>query len=689
MNTIIFDSSIYLFFVFVAIGFALTSLLYNKERKQNYLSSKTLLILFALRWITFILLSIFLLRPKIIKSEMVKEKPILLLAQDNSKSILSNEDSTFYENFYEDSIKNQLEELREFYDLRTCVFGQKILKDTLFSFEDNSTNFDQLYNFINIKYHGANLTDLVIASDGIVNMGKDLPYLSISPSISVNTILLGDTFQYEDIKIKSINNNKYALLGNDFPVEVTTAANNSFKNVKVQLFSGKEILQEKKFKTFNKGINKLTFIVKANEKGIKEYKVVISSEKTDKNISNNSKTTSIEVIDYSQKILILSYGSHPDIAALNWALEDQLKSKVTTFQIDDFNGKINDFDLLIFYKPTSSEILMKIVEKSRLLEIPSLIISGSEIKSKTGENILLGLKQNKFKGINEVRAQLNEDFKSFAFGEKWQNIISEYPPLSVPFSINYNLVSSSNILLYQSVNKLKMPYPLIYFFNSRNIKHGVIIGEGIWRWKMSEYRLNNNANIFKDFIRKIIQYLKKTDKKTRLNSIVPKNSLENKSLYIYTEYYNELMELESGLDIVFYYKDSSGYENSKNLISRDNFYDLKLSGLAIGDYSYKIILNNENEILKTEGKFSIIPSNIEELNTIANPKNLAVLNQNGVSYKFSEFKNLIDNLKIDNNSKIKTHIEQKQQDLINFKWLVLLLIFPFVEWFFRKNKGLL
>ena len=96
-----------------------------------------------------------------------------------------------------------MEELREFYDLRTCVFGQKILKDTLFSFEDNSTNFDQLYSSINIKYHGTNLTDLVIASDGIVNMGKDLPYLSISPSISVNTILLGDTFQYEDIKIKS------------------------------------------------------------------------------------------------------------------------------------------------------------------------------------------------------------------------------------------------------------------------------------------------------------------------------------------------------------------------------------------------------------------------------------------------------------------------------------------------------
>ncbi len=689
MSTIIFDSPIYLFFVFAAFGFAFTFFLYNKERKQNYLSSKILLILFILRWITFILLSIFLLRPKIVKSELVKEKPILLLAQDNSKSILSNEDSTFYKNFYEDSIKSQFEELREFYDLRTYIFGQKILKDTLFSFKDNSTNFDQLYSFINLKHHGTNLTDLVIASDGIVNMGKDLPYLSISPSISVNTILLGDTLQYDDIKIKSINNNKYALLGNDFPVEVTLAANNSFKNVKVQLFSGKEILQEKKFKTFNKGIKKVTFIDKANEKGIKEYKVLISSKKIDKNLLNNSKKTSIEVIDYSQKILILSSGSHPDIAALNWALEDQLKSKVTTVQIDDFNGKINDFDLLIFYKPTSSKILMNIVEKSRQLEIPSLIISGSEIKSKTAENILLGLKQNNFKGTNDVRSHLNEDFKSFAFGEKWQNIISEYPPLCVPFSIDYNLVSSANILLYQSVNNLKMPYPLIYFFNNRNIKHGVIIGEGIWRWKMAEYRLNNNAHIFKDLIRKIIQYLKKTDKKSRLNSTVPMTSFENKSLYIYTEFYNELMEFVSGANIVFSYQDSSGKEYFKNLISRDNFYDLKLNGLPIGDYNYKIILNNEDEILKSEGKFSIIPSNIEKLNTVANPKKLALLNQNGGSYQFSEIKNLVDNLMKDNNLKIKTHIEQKQQDLINYKWLLILLIFPFVEWFIRKNKGLL
>ena len=585
-------------------------------------------------------------------------------------------------------IYRKLEELNKFYDLRTCVFGQKILKDTSFSFVDNSTNFDELYDFINNKYHGTNLTDVIVASDGIVNMGKDLPFLSISPSISVNTITLGDTMKYDDLLGGLASNNKYALLG-DFPIEISLFCNESFDDVKIHLYSGNKLIQEKKFKSLNKGLTNLTLINKADEKGIKNFKVVVSSRKADKNLLNNSKRTSIEVIDYSQKILILTSCSHPDISAMNWALEDQLKSKVTTFQIDQFTENITDFDLLVFYKPSQSKPLMKVVEKSRQLEIPSLVVLGSEIKTNASENLLFGLKQNKFKGANEVEALLNEDFKSFGFGEKWLNLISEFPPLSVPFSIDYNLVSSANILVYQSVNNLKMPYPLIYFFNNRNVKHGVIIGEGIWRWKMAEYKLNNNANTFKDFFRKIVQYLKKIDKKSRLNSLVPKNNSQNKPLYIYAEYYNELMEIEAEADIIFSYKDSTGKEYFKNLISRDNFYDLKLTGLPIGNYSYKITVEDAIEQILSSGEFSIIPSNIEKLNTVSNPKKLAVLNQNGRTYTFSEIQILIDKLKLANKDKIKTHLEQKQKDLINYKWLLMLLILPFSEWFLRKNKGLL
>jgi len=38
--------------------------------------------------------------------------------------------------------------------------------------------------------------------------------------------------------------------------------------------------------------------------------------------------------------------------------------------------------------------------------------------------------------------------------------------------------------------------------------------------------------------------------------------------------------------------------------------------------------------------------------------------------------------------KIKAHNEKTEKDLINFKWLILLLLLPFLEWFIRKNNGM-
>ena len=53
-----------------------------------------------------------------------------------------------------------------------------------------------------------------------------------------------------------------------------------------------------------------------------------------------------------------------------------------------------------------------------------------------------------------------------------------------------------------------MNYPIIYFFSSKDIKHGVLLGEGIWRWKMYEYNQTNDAKVFKSLFKKVIQYLK-------------------------------------------------------------------------------------------------------------------------------------------------------------------------------------
>lgn len=689
MNQLNFDLPYYFFFLFSIVSFIISWLFYKKDKKDNYLPKSTLYLLFSLRWLTFCFLSFILMNPKFIKSQEVEEKPILLFAQDNSSSIKSNSDSTYFKNSYQDTIKKYLALLANNYDVETVTFGDKISCESSFLFDENSTNFNKLYDHIKNKYHSANLTDVIISSDGIVNEGKDLPYLFLSPNITFNSILLGDTIEYEDILIKSIKNNKYAILKNQFPIEIALFSNSDFKNIELQLINKSKVVQKKIIKNIPKGISKFTFIEQANEKGNKKYSVIVKSNKKEKNKVNNQDKTSIEIIDYSQKILILSSCIHPDIATLNWALEDQLKSKINTIVVDgNQEVKIEDYNLIIFYKPNQNQQLINLIKRSRDLAIPSFTILGNNLDDYSTNNSLFGLGTNIFKGNNDVSSSLNSNFKSFNFDVGWENTVNNYPPLSIPFSIDYQLISNANILLYQTINSIKMKYPLLYFFTDESTKHATLIGEGIWRWKMYEFTQNNNADVLKSLIKKIIQYLKKIETKSRLNVDISSENFIDEPLYFYAEYYNELMEISTDVEIMISYSKHNGDKFSKKMLSNNQYYELNIDGLELGDYEYEVSVIGTDDNINKNGKFSIINSKRELNNTVANHQKLRSLNKNGSNYYLKDLNILVSHLNLAAKTKTKLHLETEENPLVNSKWFVLFLILPFIEWGIRKSIGL-
>ena len=73
--------------------------------------------------------------------------------------------------------------------------------------------------------------------------------------------------------------------------------------------------------------------------------------------------------------------------------------------------------------------------------------------------------------------------------------------------------------------------------------------------------------------------------------MVPKENFVDQSLNIYGEYYNELMEISNDVDINFSYAKEGEQKFSKNLIPRNNYYDLNLEGLSIGDYNYEVTVD--------------------------------------------------------------------------------------------------
>ena len=36
------------------------------------------------------------------------------------------------------------------------------------------------------------------------------------------------------------------------------------------------------------------------------------------------------------------------------------------------------------------------------------------------------------------------------------------------------------------------------------VKIGVIVGEGFWRWKLQDYKINENDNLFSEFIIRLL-----------------------------------------------------------------------------------------------------------------------------------------------------------------------------------------
>ena len=172
--------------------------------------------------------------------------------------------------------------------------------------------------------------------------------------------------------------------------------------------------------------------------------------------------------------------------------------------------------------------------------------------------------------------------------------MQEYP-------VKYQLIANTNILLYQTINSIKMKYPLLYFYSNQNTHHATLLGEGIWRWKMHEFSLNNKAPVLKNFIKKIIQYLKKTEAKKRLNVDISNKSYIDQPLYVIAEYYNELMEVNTDVELIMNYTNSNGEQFSIKMVTNNQYYELSVDGLELGDYEYEIsvkeIILNEDEIV--------------------------------------------------------------------------------------------
>lgn len=681
------------FIVFCLItGLVYTFALYYKNPKNEF-SPWTTRTMAIFRFISVSLITFLLLSPLLMTVFRRVEKPVILIAQDNSRSILINKDSSYYKTKYLKQLSELTNELSQTYEVKNFTFGSQVDDRQLQNFSEKQTDMSSLFEEMLTRYANRNVGALVIASDGIFNKGLSPSYTAEKFPFPVYTIALGDTNIPKDVLISRIDYNKMAFLGNTFPIEINiSSAHCNGKQIKLNVSREKENLFNQNISlNGDKTLQTIPVQTKADKAGLQHYHISITGVDGEISKHNNLADVFIEVIDSRQKILILYNSPHPDIAAIKESLEGNPNYEVETFATSDFNQAISKYNLVVLHQlPSTNNTASNLVRQINQNKIPALYILGSQTdlsnfnRLNTGLNILAA-KSN----VNEALPVINPQFPLFTTDDDLLKLSENFPPLISPYG-DYKTSNATNTLFTQKIGSVKTNQPLILFANNLQAKTGIIAGEGIWRWRITDFVKNNSHMVFDQFISKIIQYLSVKEDKSFFRINCNHNFLENEPVEFTAEVYNQSYELITTPEVNLIITDEKGKNYPYVFTKTSNSYYLNAGSFPVGNYKYKAQTKEGGKIYTKTGEFIMVPLNVEALNTVADHNLLYKLakNHSGEMFYPSNMQQLVNKLQKREDIKKVSYAEKRYNDFNNVFWILLLLLALLgAEWFMRKRAG--
>lgn len=655
----------------------------------------------GIRFVVVTLIAFFLLSPLIKSRSTQIEKPIIVIAQDNSESVKMG-----WQNKKEDSANyvramNELTaSLENKFSVKKISFGEKIKDGIDFSFNEKTTDISAALNYIDNSFSNQNLGAIILTSDGLYNQGSNPIYAEKKWTVPVFSIALGDTSERKDLVLSKVNYNRIVYLGDKFGLKVDVSAKNckgeqtilSVINVGAQHVVP---LQKKNISIKENSFDSSAIVIlDADKVGIQHYRISLSSVKDEITAANNSRDIFIEVLDSRQKILLLANSPHPDISALKQAIETKKNYEVNLQYADKIANtfSVKEYNLIIFHQlPSKTQTVKNIYEKIVKENIPVLFIIGSQTnipQFNTAQSVLqiLGRTTN----TNEVQAVPQKNFTFFTLTELLTLTLKNFPPLFVPFG-EYKVVPNAQILLTQKIGMVETQNPLLLFSQSTGNKIGILCGEGFWKWRLHDFMLNKNHDATDELISRTVQFLAVKADKSQFRIILPKNNFdENEAITMDAELYDESYQLSNIPDVELKIVDEEGKEFPFVFSKNEKAYFLNAGYFPIGNYRYFAKTKFNNKDLTAKGQFSISPLQLEMLQTTANHSLLFQLGENSGGEVF--YPGNINRIaeKISKNASIKpiSYSTFKTNSLINLKWLFFLLLTGLsVEWFVRKWNG--
>ncbi len=675
------------------LGALFALLLYFRDRTFKEASDaqrRWLLPIALFRMLTVSAIAFLLLKP-LIKSRFLEVvKPLVIVAHDNSESVgaaFAKSDSSAYMG----ALRNVVDQFGEDYEVHTHNFGTQLSDGLTMDFKQKSTNIASALEEISDTYNGQNVGAIILATDGIYNQGSSPLYSKATLDVPLYAVALGDTTTKKDLILDKVLHNRIAYLNDQFTIRVDMHARNC-AGASTKLTVTKDGAQVfGKTLSFTKADEIITedVILDAKSPGMSQYTIRVSEVNGEVSTKNNRQDIYVEVLDNRRKVLILGANPHPDLSAIKSAIETNDNYETVVSTPDRLKNNVKDFDLAILHGLPSSKGGDGIIQQLKDNGTPLwfILAESTNIAAFNKAQRILKVEGTKAGSQNQVKAKGKSGFNLFTISDQLLPELQELPPLVAPFG-KFQSSPTAQVLLKQRIGSVDTEYPLLSMEQSTGDKVAVLAAEGLWRWRIYDYKKDRTNERFGELINKVVQYLSVKNDKRKFRVNMPKTLFnENEPISFDAELYNDSYELINDPDVslTIYDVNEKAYPYTFN--RSGNAYNLDAGFFPVGKYRYaaKTVYNGQE--YTANGSFSIRAVQLESLQTTANHQLLYSLTERfggAVIYpdSLASLNRVVGKLPATQYSTYKT------RSMMNIRWIFLgLALLLAIEWFIRKFLG--
>jgi hypothetical protein len=663
------------------ISLAITVFMYGYKTKYSH----SLKWLFgALRFATLFSILLLIINPKFVSETFTIEKPKLPVLVDNSASVKELNQVENVNAFISSLKENQA--LNDKFDLSFFSFGSVFTDSDSLTFSEKNTNISKALASVDELFKNETAPTLLI-TDGNQTLGNDYEFYGLGLKNEVFPVILGDSTKYTDLKIELLNTNKYAFLKNQFPVETilvysgTSPVNSQFIVKQRNSIIYKENLS---FSAID-NTKTISFTIPASDVGLQKYNAQILPLRDEKNTTNNVKQFAVEVIDQATNILVVSDITHPDLGAFKKSISSNEQRRVTFKKPSEAVSILNDYQLVLLYQPDRN--FRQIYSEIAKLKKNTFVITGLQ----TDWNFLNGIQKNYNRNVNnqseDVSGVLNPNYGTFAIDDIG---FGNLKPLKTLFG-DLEILAPHEVVLEQYIDGIASESPMLVTMEVSGIRHAIWDGEGLWKWRAQTFLDTDSFEEFDNFFGKIIQYLASNKRRSRLEVTNETYYYNNNTIKVSAQYFDQNFVFDSRASLIISVTNSETNDKvDLPMLLKNNFYEIDLNSLPAGEYSYSVAVSDQT--VARSGSFTILDFNVEQqfLNAEVTKLRRLATNTDGKVFFITETEAMIDALMTDNRYQQIQKRAQKVVPLVDWKYLLgLIIVLLIAEWFIRKYNGLI